>query len=190
MSQPAGRHNDLPHLIGARYVNSQITEPRSHVNKLVLWRCLRVGISELRTSIGHTLDTDFSRACQAHVTGCVMQTGCCIEAPEVTAVVALAVGIARHILVPLRGFCTTAWSRCGITQSRVVFEDFGINAGNSGVQFLAQVISRDGADFFLHVLTSEISNIGLFVKGCSRIDSIVLGQHAVYNNLRERKKKG
>jgi hypothetical protein len=34
---------------------------------------------------------------------------------------------------------------------------------------------------------------GLFpfflVKGCSRIDSIVLGQHAVYNNLEERKEK-
>jgi hypothetical protein len=28
------------------------------------------------------------------------------------------------------------------------------------------------------------------VKGCSRIDSIVLGQHAVYNSIRERKKKG
>jgi hypothetical protein len=24
------------------------------------------------------------------------------------------------------------------------------------------------------------------VKGCSRIDSIVLGQHAVYNNLEEK----
>jgi hypothetical protein len=27
------------------------------------------------------------------------------------------------------------------------------------------------------------------VKGCSRIDSIVLGQHAVYHNLEERKKE-
>jgi hypothetical protein len=27
------------------------------------------------------------------------------------------------------------------------------------------------------------------VKGCSRIDSIVLGQHAVYNNLEKRKNK-
>jgi hypothetical protein len=28
------------------------------------------------------------------------------------------------------------------------------------------------------------------VKGRSRIDSIVLGQHAVYNNLEERKRNG
>jgi hypothetical protein len=28
------------------------------------------------------------------------------------------------------------------------------------------------------------------VKGCSRIDSIVLGQYAVYNNLEERKGNG
>jgi hypothetical protein len=27
----------------------------------------------------------------------------------------------------------------------------------------------------------------LYVKGCSRIDSIRLGEHAVYNNLAERK---
>ena len=27
------------------------------------------------------------------------------------------------------------------------------------------------------------------MKGCGKIDSIVLGQHAVYNNLEERKKK-
>ena len=31
---------------------------------------------------------------------------------------------------------------------------------------------------------------GMFpVKGCSRIDSIILGQYAVYNNLREKERK-
>jgi hypothetical protein len=29
----------------------------------------------------------------------------------------------------------------------------------------------------------------LYVKGCSRIDLIILGQHAVYNNLKKKKNK-
>jgi hypothetical protein len=32
-------------------------------------------------------------------------------------------------------------------------------------------------------------NLVIVVKGCSKIDSIVLGQHAVYNNLEKRKRE-
>jgi hypothetical protein len=38
------------------------------------------------------------------------------------------------------------------------------------------------------ILLNDIEGRLLYVKGCSRIDSIVLGQHAVYNNLEERRK--
>jgi hypothetical protein len=39
------------------------------------------------------------------------------------------------------------------------------------------------------ILLNNVEGRLLYVKGCSRIDSIVLGQHAVYNNLEKRKKK-
>jgi hypothetical protein len=39
------------------------------------------------------------------------------------------------------------------------------------------------------ILLNNVEGRLLYVKGCSRIDSIVLGQHAVYNNLEEREKK-
>ena len=39
------------------------------------------------------------------------------------------------------------------------------------------------------ILLNDVEGRLLYVKGCSRIDSIVLGQHAVYNNLEERKEE-
>jgi hypothetical protein len=39
------------------------------------------------------------------------------------------------------------------------------------------------------ILLNDVEGRLLYVKGCSGIDSIVLGQHAVYNNLEEGKKR-
>jgi hypothetical protein len=39
------------------------------------------------------------------------------------------------------------------------------------------------------ILLIDVEGRLLYVKGCSRINSIVLGQHAIYNNLEERKKE-
>jgi hypothetical protein len=39
------------------------------------------------------------------------------------------------------------------------------------------------------ILLIDVEGRLLYIKGCSRIDSIVLGQHAVYNNLGKKKNK-